>query len=62
MCFVLFARFARVELLAGIAKTTTGKAFNKYKTLGRLGLDCVQIFERKCSFPNSHYLDFSRAK
>jgi len=34
-------RFAQAALLAGIAKTTTGKACNERKTLGQLGLVCV---------------------
>jgi len=34
MCFVLFVWFARAVMLARIAKTTTGKAFNECKTLG----------------------------
>ena len=42
MCFALFAWFARGELLAGIAKTATGKACDECKTLGRLELVCVQ--------------------
>jgi len=41
MCFVLFARFARGGLLAGIVETGTDKVCNECKTLGRLGLDCV---------------------
>jgi len=38
MCFALFAWFARAELLAGIAKTATGKACNECKTFSQLGL------------------------
>jgi len=41
LCFALFAWFARSALLAGIAKTSTGKACNQCKTLGHLGLVCV---------------------
>jgi len=41
MCFTLFVWFARSELLAGIAKTATGKACKECKTYGRLGLACV---------------------
>jgi len=41
MGFALFAWFARAALLAGIAKTATGKACNQCKTLGQLGLVCV---------------------
>jgi len=37
-CFALFAWFSRAALLAGIAKTATGKACNECKTLGQLGL------------------------
>ena len=47
MCFALFAWFARTVLLAGIAKTATGKAWNEWKTLGKLG---VVVF--KCSDTN----------
>jgi len=61
-CFALFAWFARAELLAGIAKTATGKTFNEYKALGRLELDCVKMLRHKCSFPNSLFLDFGRKK
>jgi len=32
--FALFAWFTQEELLAGIAKTVTGKAYNECKTLG----------------------------
>jgi len=38
MCFALFAWFGQAALLAGVAKTATGKACNEYKTLGKLGL------------------------
>jgi len=62
MCFTLFAWFAWAELLDGIAKTPTGKACNEYKTLGRLGLDCVKMLGHKCSFPNRHFLDSGRKK
>jgi len=55
MSFALFAWFAWAVLLAGIAKTVTGKACNEYKTLGHLGLICVQMLGHKCSFPNSHF-------
>jgi len=41
MCFALFAWFALAALLAGIAKTATGKARNECKTLDQLGLVCV---------------------
>jgi len=41
MCFALFEWFPRAALLAGIAKTATGKAFNECKTLVQLGLVCV---------------------
>jgi len=34
LCFALFAWFDRTALLAGIAKTATGKACNDCKTLG----------------------------
>jgi len=37
MCFALFAWFAQATLLAGIAKTATGKACNECKTLGESG-------------------------
>jgi len=37
MCFAFFAWYARAELLAGIAKSATGKACNECNTLGRLG-------------------------
>jgi len=54
MCFALFAWFARAVLLAGIAKTATGKALNECKRLGHMGLVCVQMLGHKCSLPNSH--------
>jgi len=38
MSFALFAWFAQAALLAGMAKTATGKACNECKTLGQLGL------------------------
>jgi len=57
MCFALFALFARAVLLAGIAKIATGRAYNKCKTFGQLGLVCVSMLGHKCSFPNSHFLD-----
>jgi len=60
MCFALFAWFAWAKLLAGIAKTATGKACNECKTLGRLGPDCVKILGHKCSFPNRRFLDSDR--
>jgi len=41
MRFVLFAWFAQAALFAGIAKTATGKACNKRKTLVQEGLVCV---------------------
>ena len=41
MCFELFAWGALAALLAGIAKTATGKACNECKTLGHSGLVCV---------------------
>jgi len=41
MCIALVAWFVRAELLAGIAKTATGKACIECKTLGQLGLDCA---------------------
>ena len=44
-------------LLAGIAKTATGKAWYERKTLGQLGLVCVWMIGHKCSFQNSHFLD-----
>jgi len=40
-CFALCTWFALAALLVGIVKTATGKACNKCKTLGRLGLVCV---------------------
>jgi len=40
MSFALFAWFARTVLLAGIAKTATGKAYNECKAFGQLGLVC----------------------
>jgi len=49
LCFALFAWFAQAALLA------TGKACNKCKTLGQLGLVCFQILLHKCSFPNSNF-------
>jgi len=57
MCFALFAWFSRAELLAGTAKTATGKACNEYETIGRMGLACVEMLGRKCSFPNNRFLD-----
>jgi len=62
MCFALFAWFARAALLAGIAKTATGKACNECKTLGQLGLVCVEMLGHKCNFSNSHFLDSCRNK
>jgi len=55
--FVLFVWFMQAELLAGIAKTTTGKACNECKTLGRMGLDCVWMLRYKCSLPNRRFLE-----
>jgi len=46
------------ELLAGIAKSATGKACNRCKTPGRLGPDSVKILRHESSFPNRHFLDF----
>jgi len=51
MCFAVFAWFAWAKLLAGIAKTATGKACNKCNTLGQLGL-----LRHKCSFPSAIFL------
>jgi len=62
MCFALTAWFAWTELLAGIAKTTTGKACNECKTLGRLGLVCDLMLGQKCSFSNSRLFDSGRKK
>jgi len=62
MCFTQFARFALGELLGGITKTATGKACNKCKMFGRLGLDCVSIRGQKCSLSNSVYLDAAHKK
>jgi len=58
LCVLCSAWFAWAELLAGIAKTATGKACNECKTLGQLGLDCVKIlglhqntgFTNRCIF------------
>jgi len=50
ICFVLFVWFAWAELLAGIIKAETGKAYNECKTLGRLELDCVKILGHESSF------------
>jgi len=50
MCFALLAWFAQAALLAGIAKTATGKACNECETLGHLGLVCVQMLGNICSF------------
>jgi len=55
--FAIFTWFARAALLAEIVKTATGKACNECKTLGQLGLVCVQMLGHKCSFPNTHFLD-----
>jgi len=55
MRFALFAWFARAPLLAGIVKIATGKACNECKTLGHMGLVCVQMVRYICSFPNSHF-------
>ena len=55
--------FAPAALLAGIAKTATGKACNECKTLGQLELVCVYAQTRhKCNFPNSYFLDSGRKK
>ena len=39
MRFALFALFARAALLAGVAKTATGKACNKCKTMPAASLE-----------------------
>jgi len=62
MCFALFSWFAWEKLLAGIAKTATGKAYNVCKTLGGLKLDCVQILGHEFSFQNRHFLVSGRDK
>ena len=62
MCFALFAWFPWAVLLAGIAKTTTGKACNECKTLGQLKLVCFQMLGHKCSFPKSVFLYSVRKK
>jgi len=62
MCFALFAWFARAVLLVGIVKAATGKACNECKTLGQLGLVCVQMTQMYCNFPTSHFLDSGRKK
>ena len=50
LCVLHCAWFARAVLLAGITKTAPGKACNKYKTLGQLGLVCVLMLRHKCNF------------
>jgi len=45
MCFALFACFALAALLAGIAKTTTGKACNERKTGAFKRLDTNVVFQ-----------------
>jgi len=55
-CFALFAWLARAALLAGIVKAARDKACNECKTLGQLGLVCVEMLRHKCSFPNSHFI------
>jgi len=57
MPFALFAWLARAALLARIAKAAIGKVCNECKTLGQLGVVCVEMLGHKCSFPNSHFLD-----
>jgi len=60
LCFALFAWFVRPALLAGIAKTATGKACKECKTLRQLEVVCVSMLGHKCSFPNCHFLNFRR--
>jgi len=62
MCFALFAWFTRAALLVEIAKTATGKACNECKTLGQLGLVCVEMLGHKYSFPNTHFFASGRKK
>ena len=62
MSFALFIWFALAALLIGIVTTATGKACNECKTLGPLGLVCVQLLGYNCIFPNSHCLDSGRKK
>jgi len=57
---VFFAWFVWAELLAGIAKTATGKACNECKTLVRQVLDCVKMLGHESSFPNRRILDSGR--
>jgi len=57
MCFALFAWFSREELLAGTAKTATGKVCNEYETAGRLCLACVEMLGHNRSFPKNRFLD-----
>ena len=51
--FALFAWFNQEELLAGIAKTATGKAYNECKTLGWLS----KYRDTILFFPNGRFLD-----
>jgi len=55
MRFVLFAWSDQAALLAGNTKTAADKACNECKTLGHLGLVCVQKLRCACSFSNSHF-------
>jgi len=49
VCFALFSRFSRGELLAGITNTAASKVCNEYKTLSRLGLNCVKMLGHECT-------------
>ena len=52
LCFALFAWLARRVLLAGTAKTATGKACNEHKTL--VDWDwTVKMLRHICSFLDS---------
>ena len=58
MCFALFAWFARTVLLAGIAKTATGKAWNECKTLGKLGVVVFKCSDTNVAFQTAIFLIF----
>jgi len=56
MRFALIAWLARAALLAGIAKTATGKACNECKTLGESGLLCVDMLGHNVVFQTATFL------
>jgi len=55
MCFALFAWFARAELLAGIAKTATGKTSTSAKHLFIWDWSVFKCWHTNVAFPNNHF-------